>query len=78
MRNCRSFVSLDYLIRATEQREPHGNAERLGRLEVDDQFERGDCCTGSSAGFSMNSRRSSVVNFSGRLIGEESAQETDG
>jgi hypothetical protein len=35
------FRLAHYLIRAAEQRERHGSAERLGRLEVDDQFERG-------------------------------------
>ena len=30
----------DHLVGATEQRQRHGEAERLGRLQIDDEAER--------------------------------------
>jgi hypothetical protein len=40
----------DHLVRAGDELPRHVKAERLGGLEVDDQLDLGDCCTGRSAG----------------------------
>jgi hypothetical protein len=44
------FASLDHLIRPRQQRGWDGEAEGLGGLEVDDQFNFVACPTGRSAG----------------------------
>jgi hypothetical protein len=39
--NRKSGTLLDHFIRSGDQRRWHGNAERLGSLEIDDQLEPG-------------------------------------
>ena len=45
-------VSFDHLVGSSDQRGRHCEAERLGGLEVDHQFDLVGACTGKSAGFS--------------------------
>jgi len=45
------LISLDHLIRPQQQRRRDGEAEGLGRLEVDDQFELRGLLDGEVGGF---------------------------
>jgi hypothetical protein len=60
----RTFVELpNHLIGAYEHRLRHGNAERFGRLQVDDQLEARRLLDGKIAGFGAAQDLSSSLNW---------------